>query len=950
MVNFGLKYFAELRSKFKGVLWRVEIAERGYGGALEEMTFDGGTPLQITWEKRGDEFYVPVKASEATINILCKENFHYLSLFTSDPRQFRVSILRNKQLYWRGFVTADLYSENFTAPPYKVSIKAVDGFNLLSSIPFRDLLGIGITGRCSLWRLLTACIDLLELDVDTADWMDLYAEGMDPDQSPLRQTYIDLGRLYYVYEEPTYRDILELCLRPFAGQIFQSNGALHIRRAVSLYQTSRPVSFYRVGTEYPIGRIITGGGLCLVIHSGAQVVTSASRERIDGMWTGDLHVLGESTLGIVPALRKVAVSVKNKALSNLIDHLGFYDLAAWTDPHGFISKKNATDLSFCGNDDYQGEEITTRGVPVEQCNYLLTLEFDIQTYHSEWGFGWIQNPETTFKVAVHYGIRIVGENATWSLASTGVWVQGNYEITSEIKIGNEESVKIEMQGIPIDGQWQFFFRQTLIGKVTYYGDGSGGRGGVRSSGHRESAAFRKMTLTIDADENYDKGLQYESLINPANNVDMSVQLPVSDIPAIPNDSLLYALYFLNAEGVPTRIWHTKGRNDYDTLVGHIVQGALRYKQLPSRRITGEIFTGLHLDMNTVVKDDKYLQAGYSLNSIELNALTDTYNSELVEMPRLIAADVPPEDDDCVTAAELPATVEQVIRCLNLLLIRSGRRVYAFDAATGRTREIYSQTRDFEIYPADEGFVAVDGRTIYYLDYRGTVRQIYMPDEEYHGLSTYLDGYFYLLKKYRQYIGPRDGNAGGRSLRSTDDGDPNWRVYHYLYRPEYVFETEDDNNYRRGSGISGTSMWGDIRGMLRTANTIVVNTSQYACLHDKRFQKPCYMQIFEVGTRIVSVSDNFLGVNLGDEFLIYCRDSITERTLIHRAGRCADYADHTMSEFAHCCDDAISVWNFRDNTAHGVQNKASAGQMIRGLYYILGELYIVRERTIYKYIP
>ena len=156
----------------------MEISERGCTGVAEEMSFDGSNPLSITWEKRGDEFYVPVKASEATINILCRENFHYLSLFTSDPRQFRVSIFRNRQLYWRGYVTADLYSENLTAPPYQVSIKAVDGFNLLSSIPFRDLMGLGITGRCSLWALLSACIDLLELEVDVADWMDLYAEGM----------------------------------------------------------------------------------------------------------------------------------------------------------------------------------------------------------------------------------------------------------------------------------------------------------------------------------------------------------------------------------------------------------------------------------------------------------------------------------------------------------------------------------------------------------------------------------------------------------------------------------------------------------------------------------------------------------------------------------------------------------------------------------------------------
>ena len=120
-----------MRSKHHNLLWRVEIAERGYAGSSEEMTFAGDEPIIITWEARGDEFYAPVKASEATLNILCKDNFHYLSLFTSDARQFRVSIFRSGALYWRGVVTADLYSETFTAPPYTVTIKAVDGFNLL---------------------------------------------------------------------------------------------------------------------------------------------------------------------------------------------------------------------------------------------------------------------------------------------------------------------------------------------------------------------------------------------------------------------------------------------------------------------------------------------------------------------------------------------------------------------------------------------------------------------------------------------------------------------------------------------------------------------------------------------------------------------------------------------------------------------------------------------------
>ena len=42
MATFGLRYFAQLRSKYKGVFWRVEIAERDYSGPSEGMEFSGG--------------------------------------------------------------------------------------------------------------------------------------------------------------------------------------------------------------------------------------------------------------------------------------------------------------------------------------------------------------------------------------------------------------------------------------------------------------------------------------------------------------------------------------------------------------------------------------------------------------------------------------------------------------------------------------------------------------------------------------------------------------------------------------------------------------------------------------------------------------------------------------------------------------------------------------------
>ena len=150
MASFGLKYYAELTSKYQGILWRAEIAQRRYISGSSEMIFSGTAPVKVTWERRGDDFYTPVKTSEATINVLCTENFQYLGLFTSDPREYRMTLYRNGFRFWQGFIVADLYSEKFAVPPYEVSVKAVDGFNILSNIDFKDVLGMGTTGGKSL--------------------------------------------------------------------------------------------------------------------------------------------------------------------------------------------------------------------------------------------------------------------------------------------------------------------------------------------------------------------------------------------------------------------------------------------------------------------------------------------------------------------------------------------------------------------------------------------------------------------------------------------------------------------------------------------------------------------------------------------------------------------------------------------------------------------------------
>jgi len=103
------------------------------------------------------------------------------------------------------------------------------------------------------------------------------------------------------------------------------------------------------------------------------------------------------------------------------------------DPFEFLSITSENALTF-NDDDHQGVEVCTKGFPVEQCNFPLVLEF-----------------------------------ASRFTTATGISASG--DIVAEMKTGSEKNVKIEIDGIPCDGEWQFFIRQTLIGKEMQYGSG-----------------------------------------------------------------------------------------------------------------------------------------------------------------------------------------------------------------------------------------------------------------------------------------------------------------------------------------------------------------------------------------------------------------------------------------------------------------------------------------------
>ena len=932
MAVFGLKYYAEMRSKYQGIAWKCEIAQRGYTGPSEEMTFSGVSPIKITWERRGDDIYTPVKASEASINILCTHNFHYLSLFTSDPREYRMSLYRNGSLFWRGFIVADLYSEKFAAPPYDVTIKAVDGFNILSNIDFKDILGMGTTGKKSVSSLLSTCISVLELDMSISTWVDLIPQGIPDTTSPLLYVYLDLERLFYVYEEPTYRDILELCLAPFGAQIFQSGGAIHIRRIVSLFDEYRPWYFSQlVKQRRKLPREVTSEDPRITQRGRIRIVnTNTTRLVQDNLWEDGFYMIGENTtLDIVPALRNVGVTVRNKALNNLLKQLGFIVPSMWTGNDGDLTFGDDGSMTLTGNSDHSGNVLITTGCAVQQCNFDITWEMMLKARYSNYnrtngGMGSsssTQQTPRTHTVTVTFGVKIVGDNGTtYWLDGDGGWNEYETDLEASATTGTDETYKLEIAGIPADGTWYFYMKQTLVGEShtsgrTYYST-------------YEFMVFYDMKMNIDAGDLYDQGLVYKTLVNPANNVDMDIELPVSDIPAIPNDLLLYSLYYEKYNGVPTRLWRTKGKEDYATLVQHMAISALKMRQVPAKRLSGEIFTSLHIDLNSVILDDKYLHAGFYVNSLEVDGLGDSYNAELVELPRLINPDIPPEGDDCVTVHLVDETEKHIsaaIRCLDFIIFQTDRdEVYRFDTVTRQAVLLYSSSYSFTLFEAQNGFVRVEQGVAYFCDYRGvTRRQLTLPDT-YGGFITFREDYFWMLARY---------SSGAMQLT----------------RPEVPMHYTHTAGTSHGQPL--VYMYGTYRSAVVTKNQIVINTDRAVYMFDCRYHTaPNVFRVKEYCT-CFAVTDEYLAMDDAEADLVklYKRDSITTFSELFTLNRTCNHC--AISQTKVCCEwDAVPIIDIATGTRFLLKNFAADESYIRGVFFVYGDLYIVRDQGIYKFIP
>lgn len=126
-------------------IYRIDILEDGYSGSIVQRPL-GGAP-QLRRNKNG-----AICGTSLEFLAQAEVDGEFATLYTSDAFAFRVDLYNGETLIWQGYITPELYSEPYVAPPYNVRVTATDNLGELKLSDYTAL------GRVSISTLISTIL------------------------------------------------------------------------------------------------------------------------------------------------------------------------------------------------------------------------------------------------------------------------------------------------------------------------------------------------------------------------------------------------------------------------------------------------------------------------------------------------------------------------------------------------------------------------------------------------------------------------------------------------------------------------------------------------------------------------------------------------------------------------------------------------------------------------
>ena len=112
----------------------VQILEDGGTGSPVELT--GGTPPFIVDVNDEDFLYTPTRFSGATLKLVGSD--YLQKLFSTQYQKFKVNLVKAGSVIWTGFITPELYSQDYDNSLLELEIECISALSTLEYIDFKQ--------------------------------------------------------------------------------------------------------------------------------------------------------------------------------------------------------------------------------------------------------------------------------------------------------------------------------------------------------------------------------------------------------------------------------------------------------------------------------------------------------------------------------------------------------------------------------------------------------------------------------------------------------------------------------------------------------------------------------------------------------------------------------------------------------------------------------------------
>ena len=230
----------------------------------------------LTMERAATDLFEPVFSAGVAVTLESRANYQFAPIMTAPDRSYRLRVEKGGVEVFRGWVTNELYEEEYDQPPYPVTLHATDGLASLEDYRL-DVESLPAANPeypelVTLAELVEGCLSCTGLELPVVYCSSLRAESGGDGRGMLAALAVDRNALFNdedgVRKAEPALDTLTNILKSFGMRAYQDSGRWVIERYTD--RAKSPESVLTLDTaDYPFVETPT---LSISAGYGSQVI------------------------------------------------------------------------------------------------------------------------------------------------------------------------------------------------------------------------------------------------------------------------------------------------------------------------------------------------------------------------------------------------------------------------------------------------------------------------------------------------------------------------------------------------------------------------------------------------------------------------------------------------------------------------------------------------------